>query len=131
MERRLSLILRASALYDLVALALLWAMPAWLFTLFEHPRPAEPFLFRMAALPLLMAPVVYWMASEAPLRRDAMVRASIGLRVVGGLGIAALVIAHAPAGALAYWSFVVGDAFWAAWIAVERRRLSSRAPASR
>lgn len=114
--------LRASAFYDLGAFALLLAMPRWLFELFDHPWPAEPFLFQLAALPLLMAPVVYWSASLRPRANDLLVRACVGLRVVGALGIAGLLLEHRPAGAMAYWTFVIGDVVWAALIEALRRR---------
>lgn len=123
MERRPSLqvVLAASAAFDLVALVLLWAMPAWLLSAFGHPVPAEPFLFRLAALPLLMAPVVYLMAARDGRPGSPLVDASIGLRTVGALGIVALLLAHRPAGALAYWSFAVADLAWATAVAVARR----------
>ena len=115
--------LRASVVYDLVAFVLLMAMPQWLFDLFAHPRPDDPFLFRLAGLPLLMAPPVYWLASIT--LEQSLVTASVLLRVVGGIGIAAIVLWHAPAGAAAYWSFVVGDFVWAALIVAVWRSNSS------
>lgn len=120
MDNALRWTLRASVVYDLVAFVLLMAMPQWLFDLFAHPRPNDPFLFRLAGLPLLMAPPVYWLASVTLER--ALVRASVLMRVVGGAGIAAIVVWHAPAGAMAYWSFVVGDFVWAALIVAAQRR---------
>ena len=65
MENFIRWALRAGAIYDLVAFALLMAMPSWLFTLFDHPQPESAFLFRLAGLPLLMSPPVYWIASLA------------------------------------------------------------------
>ncbi|HKK70997.1 MAG TPA: hypothetical protein VKA86_07250 [Candidatus Krumholzibacteria bacterium] len=126
MESTLRWILRLSALYDLGAFAVLLAMPAWLFVLFSHPRPENPFLFRLAGLPLLMAPVVYWMASNRPLERPSLVRASVRLRVVGALGITAVVLWHRPPGALAYWSFVVADLMWAGLVAWQWKRTATR-----
>lgn len=123
MERRVGLVraLWFGVVWDLTAFAVLMAMPAWLFTLFDHPVPAEPFLFRLAGLPLLMAPVVYAMAARDGRGDSALVTASIGLRVVGAVGIAALLIAMAPAGALAYWGFVVVDlVLAAAYLALRR-----------
>lgn len=105
-------VLFASAVVDLVSLALLWWMPQWLLDLFSHPVPAEPFLFRLAALPLLMAPVVYVLAART--RESGLVTASIGLRVVGAIGIIGLLLVHRPAGAGAYWTFAGTDLVWAA-----------------
>lgn len=112
--------LRASAFYDLGALVLLLAMPSWLFALFVHPVPADPFLFRLAALPLFMAPVVYLMASAQDRRNHPLVGASVLLRVVGAIGIAALLVWHRPPGSMAYWTFVSGDLVWALAIEVQR-----------
>ena len=111
MERRPALVyaLWAGVVWDLGSLAVLLAMPAWLFTLFDHPVPAEGFLFRLAGLPLLMAPVVYGMAARDGRPGSPLVSASIGLRLVGAAGIIALLLAESPAGAMAYWSFAVVD----------------------
>ena len=118
MENFIRWALRAGAIYDLVAFVTLVAMPAWLFEFFAHPVPDDPFLFRLAGLPLLMAPPVYWLASMQPFSNRMLVRASVLLRVVGGIGIAAIVLAHQPAGAMAYWSFVIGDFVWAGLVIV-------------
>lgn len=115
-------LLLASAAYDLVALALLWSMPGFLFEFFSHPIPTDAFLFRLAALPLWMMPPLYVMAARAESARALVVRACVVLRVVGGLGIAGLVIVHAPAGAGAYWSFAAGDLVWALLLETARRR---------
>lgn len=117
---RLPLVLKASALFDWAALVLLLWMPDALLSFFDHPRPAEPFLFRLAALPLWMAPFVYWKAASHP--RSPLVEASVTLRGVGAAGIAALLLLHRPEGAAAYWSFVVADLLWAALIVASRRR---------
>lgn len=123
MKRRIALVraLWFGVLWDLAAFVTLLAMPSWLFQLFDHPVPAEPFLFRLAGLPLLMAPVVYAMAARDGRPDSPLVTASIGLRVVGAFGIAALLIAMTPAGALAYWSFVVVDLALAGIYVVLRR----------
>lgn len=115
MERRPALVyaLWASVVWDLGSLAVLLAMPAWLFTLFDHPVPEEGFLFRLAGLPLLMAPVVYGMAARDGRPGSSLVTASIGLRVVGAAGIVLLLLAESPAGALAYWSFAAADLVFA------------------
>ena len=115
MERRPALVyaLWASVAWDLGSLAVLLAMPSWLFTLFNHPVPEDGFLFRLAGLPLLMAPVVYGMAARDGRPGSALVSASIGLRVVGAAGIIVLLLAELPAGAAAYWSFAVVDLIFA------------------
>ena len=119
-ESRLAWALRASALFDWLALALLLWMPEGLLAFFDHPPPAEPFLFRLAALPLWMAPFVYWMASSR--LHTPLVEASVALRLSGALGIAILLLGHRPAGAAAYWSFVFADTLWAGLILILRRR---------
>ena len=119
-DTRLAWTLRASALFDWLALALLLWMPEGLLAFFDHPLPAEPFLFRLAALPLWMAPFVYWMASTR--LGTPLVEASVVLRLSGAFGIAVLLLAHRPAGAAAYWSFVLADTAWAGLILVLRRR---------
>jgi hypothetical protein len=120
--RWLSPILRASALYDWLAFALLLVLPDWLLRLFAHPVPANPFLFRMAALPLLLLPVVYLFAARHAPGCPPLVRLSVLLRVGGALAIAALVLIHRPDGEGAYWFFVVGDLVWAALYLVAARR---------
>ncbi len=123
MQPRASLvrILWASVVWDLTSLVLLLWMPAWLLAVFNHPMPQEPFLFRLAALPLLMAPVVYVMAARDGRPQSSLVTAAIGLRVVGAVGIILLLITHQPAGAMAYWSFAIADLLWAGLIAWQRR----------
>lgn len=123
MERRIALVraLWFGVVWDLGAFTVLMAMPAWLFDLFDHPVPAEPFLFRLAGLPLLMAPVVYAMAARDGHPGSPLVTASIGLRVVGAIGIALMLLTMNPAGALAYWSFVVVDLVLAGVYVVLRR----------
>jgi hypothetical protein len=118
MERRPGLVrvLWASVVWDLGALLMLWWMPGWLLDAFHHPVPAEPFLFRLAALPLLMSPVVYAMAARDGRPESPLVAASIGMRVLGAAGIAGLLVAHLPDGALAYWSFAGADLVWAGLI---------------
>jgi len=83
--------LLASVVYDLAALVLLLWMPGWLLDLFSHPVPAEPFLFRLSALPLAMMPVVYAMAARDPVERWMLTVASFRLRWVGAVAIAAVV----------------------------------------
>jgi hypothetical protein len=70
----------------------------------------------LAALPLLMSPVVYVMAARDGRPESSLVAASIRMRIVGAVGIIGLLMIQAPAGALAYWSFAVADVVWAALI---------------
>lgn len=120
--RALALALRLSVLWDLGSLLLLWWMPAWLLEWFAHPVPAEPFLFRLAALPLLMAPIVYWMAGQDPRGRPLLVSASVQLRVVGGLGILGLVLLADPPVVAPYLGFALADLGWgAAYWLLQRR----------
>jgi len=122
-ERSVALVraLWFGAIWDLASFATLVAMPGWLFELFDHPVPVEPFLFRLAGLPLLMAPVVYVMAARDGRPDSPLVTASIGLRVVGAIGIALMLLTMTPAGALAYWSFVVVDLLLAGTYVALRR----------
>ena len=109
-------VLWASVAWDLASLVMLWWMPGWLLAAFDHPVPEESFLFRLAALPLLMAPVVYAMAARDGRGDCALVTASIRLRTVGAAGIIGLLIAESPQGALAYWGFAGADLVWAGLI---------------
>ena len=109
----LSNALRLSAVYDLVGAVLIVWMPAWLLDAFSHPLPAEPFLFRLSALPLFLMPVIYLMAAAAPIAQPHMTRASFRVRVLGGLAILLLVFWQQPAVATPYVLFGVGDLLWA------------------
>lgn len=104
--------LRLSVMWDLASLLLLLWMPLWLLDAFGHPVPAEPFLFRLAALPLLMAPVVYAMAAVDPVGRPLLVTASVRLRLLGGVGIVLLVAWQRPVAPLAYLCFAGADFAW-------------------
>lgn len=101
-------------LYDWCGFLVLWFMPQWLFDVFAHPFPTNPFLFRLAALPLLLLPLVYLSAARARGAYPILIRLSIALRVVGAIAIAILVLWHAPPGQGAYWCFAGGDLLWAA-----------------
>lgn len=117
-RRQLRWILGASAVYDLLAVVLLLAMPGWLFELFSHPLPHDAFLFRLAALPLWMGAAVYAMAAQSP--SLSLVRACVVLRVWGATGIALLLVWQRPLGLGAYLAFVAGDLLWAALIVLRR-----------
>ncbi len=112
--RLLPSILRLSALYDWIAFVLLMILPVWLLDLFAHPVPTDLFTFRMAALPLLIFPVVYLFAAEHGAACRPLVWVSLCLRWLGALGIAILIVTHQPEGAGAYWFFVGGDLVWGA-----------------
>jgi hypothetical protein len=113
-DRALATTLRASALYDWTAFVLLIWMPAWLFDLFGHARPLEPFLFRLAALPLLLLPLVYFAAARDGLGHPELVRVCVRLRLLGALAIAVLLVWQQPAPSSPYWIFAAMDALWAA-----------------
>jgi hypothetical protein len=123
MERRPALfrLLWLSVVWDLGSFTLLMAMPGWLFHLFAHPVPEDGFLFRLAGLPLLMAPVVYGMAARDGRPSSPLVTASIGLRTVGAAGIILILLAESPAGAMAYWSFAIVDLVFAGLLVALRR----------
>jgi len=125
--RPLIFVLRLSALYDWLWFILLLAMPTWLFSLFSHPLPCSPFLFRLATLPLLVLPLVYLTAAETAQRCPPLVDLSIAMRVTGALGILGIVFWHRPQGALAYCLLSAGDFVWAAlYFFFARRAASSR-----
>jgi hypothetical protein len=108
----LSLILRLSAFYDWLAFVLLMILPGWLLALFSHPVPEDLFTFRMAAMPLLVFPVVYLFAAQHGAVCRPLVWVSLCVRWLGALAIAALTLLHRPAGEGAYWFFAVGDLVW-------------------
>lgn len=109
----------ASVIYDLSAFVLLLWMPAWLLELFSHPVPAEPFLFRLAALPLVLLPLIYAMAARDPVERWMLTVASFRLRLWGGVTIAAVVAWQKPEVPAPYLVFAIGDWVWAGlvWLA--------------
>lgn len=111
--RPLVFVLRLSVLYDWTCFVLVLAMPSWLFSFFSHPLPCSPFLFRMAALPLLVLPLVYLTAAETAHRCPPLVDLSVAMRITGALGIIGLVFWHDPKGAAAYWFFAASDFVWA------------------
>jgi hypothetical protein len=123
----LALSLRLGTGYDwgLAALILL-AGPA-VFSAIDFPAPADMFLFRLSALPLLLFPVVYLAAAHDPAGRAWAVRASILLRALGGGFLGGLALAHRPAGFNMYMAAAFLDIAWAAvhallWSRVRRHR---------
>lgn len=112
--RALALVLRLSAAYDLFAAALLLWMPAWLLDLWHHPPPAEPFLFRLSALPLLLLPPVYLAAASTPAQRPDLVRLCVLIRTLGGACILLLIGWQRPAVPGPYLFFAIVDWVWAA-----------------
>jgi hypothetical protein len=121
-HHQLRWVLRLSAVYDGAALTLLLLMPPELFEFFGQSLPPDPFLFRLAALPLWMAPVVYLMAAQDLAPR--LVQASLALRLWGATGIVILLAWHRPEGSMAYWSFVFGDLFWAGLIGITKKAVA-------
>ena len=113
-DRMLCRVLLLSAVYDWLLFVVLLAMPSFLFEFFQHPVPESSFMFRLAALPLLMAPVVYLQASRFGRSNQSLLTSSILLRLVGAVGILALLVAESPAGSAAYYSFAASDLLWAA-----------------
>jgi hypothetical protein len=119
--RALPLVLRLSAAYDLVAAALLLWMPMWLLELWRHPVPAEPFLFRLSALPLLLLPPVYLAAASTAAGRPELVRLCVLIRGLGGAAILLLVLWQRPAAPGPYLCFAIVDWLWAgAYLAAGR-----------
>ncbi len=98
----LSLSLWAGAVYDwTLAAAIFLATPGFMAWL-GFPSPVDPFLFRLSAMPPLLFPVVYVAAARDPVGSPWAVRASIQLRLVGGLLLLCLTLVHQPPGAGVY-----------------------------
>jgi hypothetical protein len=109
----LSVSLGLGSLYDVVlALMILVADPG-LMQLLAFPPPADRFLFRLSALPLILFPIVYISAARDPVGRPWAVRASILLRALGGLVLGLLALAHRPPGLHVYLAAAAIDLVWA------------------
>ena len=120
--------LRLSAAYDLLAAGLLLWMPPWLLVMWHHPLPAEPFLFRLSALPLLLLPPVYLSAASTAEQRPDLVRLCVLIRLVGGAAIGLLVAWQRPAVPGPYLCFAALDWAWAAAYIVTRARATPGPP---
>lgn len=106
--------LRLGAVYDWLLGAAIIAAPPALFSALRFPPPADLFLFRLAALPLLLFPFVYLHAVRHPTSGAPGVRLSILLRALGGTILGLLTLAHRPPGAGVYLAIAVIDIAWAA-----------------
>jgi hypothetical protein len=109
---RLATALRAGALYDWLLAAVILAAPGPLFELLRFPPPADLFLFRLAALPLVFFGLLYWTAGRRP-TDGALFRLSLAFRGAGGLFLLALTGAHQPAGQPVYLAIALVDLAWA------------------
>jgi hypothetical protein len=111
-RRALALALRLGALYDWSLAAVILAAPPALFALLRFPPPVDPFLFRLAALPLLFFGLLYWAAGrrggEPPL-----LALSLAFRGGGGAVLLALIGGHRPAGTPVYLAIALVDLAWA------------------
>jgi len=97
------------AFYDwCLAAAILFATPEFMEAI-RFPPPADPFLFRLAALPPLLFPVVYVAAARDPAGRPWAVRASVQFRIVGGVLLAGLAWIHHPPGYAVYMKAALFD----------------------
>ena len=111
---RLSLALRAGALYDwALALIILVAHPA-VFRLFRTPPPADLYHFRMNALALVLLGFLYWETARDPIGRVWAVRLAVLIRFVGGALLLLLTILHQPPGANTFIAFGLLDFAWGA-----------------
>jgi hypothetical protein len=109
----LALSLRLGAVYDwLLAAAILTSPPALLSTL-HFPAPADPFLFRLSVLPLVLFPFVY-LSAAAGKADSGGVPLSILLRSGGGSLLAVLTFIYRPPGAPVYLAIAAIDLAWAA-----------------
>lgn len=111
--------LRAGAAYDAaLGLFILFAGRPVMAGL-GHPV-TEPFLFLLAATPLLILPVLYWSAAAAGAPRS--FRAPVvWARFGGGAFILALTLWYRPPGAAVFVAVALADFAWGAWHAAAWR----------
>lgn len=122
-SRHLALALRAGAIYDwLFALAVLLATPGLMAAL-NFPVQADPFLFRLTALPLLFFPLLYWGAAGDPRGRPWAVGTALAYRLGGGAMLGALALGYRPAGLQTFLAAAIIDIAWGALLAFLWRRV--------
>jgi hypothetical protein len=113
--------LRAGAVYDWILALTIIASPAPLFELLRVPAPADPFLFRLSALPLIFFGALYWQVSADPPGRRWAVRLSIAIRFLGGAYVGILALIHHPHGYPLFMAIMLIDWAWAlVWLALDR-----------
>lgn len=113
--------LRLGAAYDWLLALVILMTPAGLLAFLRFPPPVDPFLFRLAALPLLFFGVLYWVAAGHPGHR-VFYRLSLVFRGLGGVVLLLLVLAHRPAGEIVYLAIAIADLAWAlAWWLLGRK----------
>lgn len=118
-SRTLANWLRLGAVWDwLLAALILVANPA-LMAWLRFPPPADPFLFRLTAMPPAFFGLVYWLTAGDPDGRRWAVRASIVLRLAGGAMLGLLALIHRPPGAALYLGTAGVDILWGVlWLAL-------------
>jgi len=113
-DTRLTLALRAGALYDwALAIMILVAHPA-VFRLFRTPPPVDLFHFRMNSLALILLGLLYWETARDPLERRWAVRLAVIIRFVGGALLLLITLSHRPPGTATFLSFGLLDFAWGA-----------------
>ena len=119
--------LRLGAVYDWILGAAIIATPPTLLSALRFPPPADTFLFRLAALPLVLFPFVYLHAARHPTPQAGAVRLSVLLRGVGGTILGLLALTHRPAGAGVYLAIAFADLAWAGLHAALAARAKGKA----
>lgn len=104
--------LQAGALYDLAVGAVLLAAGERVFAALGFELRSDPFLLRLASLPLFVLPALYATAARSP-HVDAFRPAVLAARGGGGLLILALTALYRPPAAPVYAAIGVIDAGWA------------------
>lgn len=129
-SQTLALWLRLGALWDWLLAALILradpALMAWL----HFPPPGDLFLFRLSAMPLVFFGLVYWLTAGDPDARRWAVRASITIRLAGGIMLGLLTLVHRPPGAALYLGTAGVDLLWGTlWLAMlASSRVAERRP---
>jgi len=118
----LSLSLRLGTAYDwLLALSILLAPPALMRAL-AFPPPADSFLFKLTAMPLVFFPLVYLAAAADPGARPWAVRLSLAYRLAGGALLGGVALWAQPPGLHVYLLAALADLVWGGLHALLWRR---------
>ena len=119
----LALSLRLGTAYDWIFAAAILAAPRPLMEALHFPPPADPFLFKVSAMPLVFFPFVYLAAAADPVGRPWAVRISLAFRLAGGLMLGGLALWLRPAGLHMFLTTMCVDLAWGAVHAALWRRV--------
>lgn len=108
----LALSLRLGTAYDWIFAVVILTAPASLMRALNFPPPADPFLFKLTAMPLVFFPLVYLAAAADPPGRPWAVRISLAFRLAGGLMLGGLALALRPAGLHLFLTTMCVDLAW-------------------